>query len=92
MQAAVSEAGLLSVRVTPKAAASRIAAEGGKVRAWVTAPPDKGKANKAVVELVAKALGVPKSAVAIVRGETAREKMLRIAGFAKDQGRANRGG
>lgn len=78
LRAAVSDAGLLAVRVTPKAAADRIAAEGGTVRAWVTAPPDKGKANKAVAALVAAALGVPKSAVEIVRGEAAREKMLRI--------------
>lgn len=80
VRAAVSEAGLLGVRVTPRAAADRIAVEDGKVRAWVTAPPDKGKANRAVIALVAKALGVPKSAVEIVRGETAREKLVRVRG------------
>jgi uncharacterized protein len=78
VKAAVSARGTLAVRVTPRASADRIAAEGGQVRAWVTAPPDKGKANEAVIALVAKALGVPKSAVEMVRGQTGREKMLRI--------------
>lgn len=84
VRAAVSADGMLAVRVTPKASANRIEAEGGTLRVRVTAPPDKGKANKAVIELVAKALGVPRSAVEIVRGETGREKLLRIGGFAKD--------
>lgn len=78
VKAAVSANGTLAVRVTPKAASDRIAVEDGKVRAWVTSPPDKGKANRAVIALVADALGVPKSAVALVRGEAAREKLLRV--------------
>lgn len=80
LKAAISPEGTLAVRVTPKASSERIAVEAGAVRVWVTAPPDKGKANKAVIALVAKALGVPKSAVELVRGDTAREKLLRIAG------------
>ena len=78
--AALSAEGILRVRVTPKASADRLTMEDGRVRIWVTAPPDKGKANKAVIALVAKALGVPKSAVELVRGETARDKQLRIRG------------
>ncbi len=78
VRAAVSADGMLAVRATPKAAAERIAVTDGQVRVWVTAPPDKGKANKAVIALVAEALGVPKSAVTLVRGEAAREKMLRV--------------
>lgn len=78
VKAAVSADGMLAVRATPKAAAERIAVVDGQVRVWVTAPPDKGKANKAVTALVAKALGLPKRAVVLVRGEAAREKMLRV--------------
>ena len=78
VRAAVSANGTLAVRATPKAASDRIAVEDGKVRIWVTAPPDKGKANKAVIALVAEALDVPKSAVELMRGETAREKVLKI--------------
>ena len=42
--------------------------------------PDKGKANTAVIALLAKALGVPKSAITVTSGETARLKTLAIAG------------
>lgn len=78
LKAAMSADGMLAVRVTPKAATERIAVEGGAVRVWVAAPPDKGKANKATIAAVAQALGVPKSAVTLVRGETSRQKLLRI--------------
>lgn len=50
------------------------------LRMRVKAVPDKGKANAAVVALVAKALGVPKSAVSVVSGETARLKTLAVVG------------
>lgn len=50
----------------------------------VTAPPKDGKANAAVCRLVAKALGVPKGAVRVVRGETARHKVLEIDGMGPD--------
>lgn len=50
------------------------------LRLRVAAVPDKGKANAAVIALLAKALGVPKSAIAVTSGETARLKTVRIAG------------
>jgi uncharacterized protein (TIGR00251 family) len=81
VRAAVSGDGLLAVRVTPKAAANGIEAKDGLVRVRVTAAPDKGKANRAVIALIAGALGVPKGAVEISRGETARDKLVRIAGW-----------
>jgi uncharacterized protein YggU (UPF0235/DUF167 family) len=46
------------------------------------AVPDKGRANAAVVALIAKALEVPKSAVAVVSGETARLKTVLVSGDA----------
>ncbi len=73
--------GVLSVRVTPGARSARISVEAGEsysVRVWVTSPPEKGKANKAVIALLATALGMPKSALSIVRGETSRDKQVRI--------------
>ncbi len=77
---------LLFLRVTPNAGADRIEGveqrdDGTAVlRIRVRAIPDKGKANAAVIALVAKALGVPKSAVALVAGDTARLKTLRLGG------------
>lgn len=44
----------------------------------VTAPPEKGKANKAVVEALAKELGVAKSTIMLHRGATARIKQFKI--------------
>lgn len=46
----------------------------------VTVPPEGGKANTAVCRIVARALGVPKSAVRVVRGDAARHKMLEVDG------------
>lgn len=76
----------LFVRLTPKS--SRDAVEGveigadGRVylKARVRAVPEDGKANKALVKLLSKALGVPASSVAIAAGHSARLKTLHIAG------------
>ncbi len=72
----------LAVYVTPRANKDevlglRIAEDGTQeVAVRVTAAPDSGKANKAVCKLIAKELGIPKSAVALKRGETSRHKLL----------------
>lgn len=50
------------------------------LRVRVSAVPDKGRANAAVVALVAKALGVAKSSVSVTSGETARLKTLAVVG------------
>lgn len=77
---------MLTLRVTPNAGIDRIEgvelrADGNAVlRLRVKAVPDKGKANAAVVALLSKALGVPKSAIRLVSGETARLKTVAIAG------------
>ena len=82
-----AEGGLrVSVRVTPRAGRDALAGasrdEAGQYRLLVkvAAPPADGAANTAVVAVVAKAFGVAKSYVRILRGETAREKLLLIEG------------
>jgi hypothetical protein len=52
--------------------------EGGQLRAYVTAPPANGKANKALIELLAKHFNVKKSSVKIIKGEKSREKVVEI--------------
>lgn len=77
---------LLRVRVTPNAGGDRI--EGGEIRddatsvlrIRVAAVPDRGKANVAVVALLARELGVPKSTIGVVSGDSARLKTLQILG------------
>lgn len=76
----------LRVRVTPNAGRDQI--DGVEIRddgeavlrVRVAAVPDKGKANTAVVALLAKALRVPKSAISVVAGDTSRVKTLEIIG------------
>jgi len=58
------------------------------VRARVAAPPVGGQANAALVKLLAKRLGVPKSRISVIRGETARDKVVRVAGLAQDDAHA----
>lgn len=70
--------GRLAVRVTPNAKADAVAIEDGTVKVRVTVVPEDGKANKAVIALLAKALGVSKSSLSIVRGETARDKVVQL--------------
>ena len=83
----LSASGLsLFVRVTPNGGRNQI--EGVEVRddgtavlrVRVSAVPDKGKANGAVVTLLARALKVPKSSVRVATGETARLKTLAVVG------------
>ena len=68
----------IALRVTPRASRARIVAEVEGLRAYVTAPPDAGKANAAVQVLLAKALGVPKTRLRLVRGHTSRNKVFEV--------------
>lgn len=80
----------LAVRLTPNGGRDAIDgvelnAEGeAHLKARVSCVPEKGKANKALVVLLAKVLGVPKSSVSVVSGDTARQKILRIEGDPED--------
>jgi uncharacterized protein (TIGR00251 family) len=71
----------LRVRVQPRARRDEIVGErGGELVVRVTAPPVDGKANAAVCALLARAAGVPRSRVSVVRGHTARDKVVRVDG------------
>lgn len=80
----------LTVRLTPGARQDRIdgvetTADGeSMLKASVTAVADGGKANKALIELLAKALRHPKSTISIISGATSRKKILRIDGDPED--------
>lgn len=70
----------IEIHVQPKASRTRIVTQGGTVKIYVTAVPEKGKANKAVIEVIARRLGVPKGAISIVSGERSRKKLLEVEG------------
>lgn len=57
----------------------------GAVQVAVTSPPHDGKANRHVLKLVAKALGVPQSAVTIVRGSAGKHKVLAVEQLSTEQ-------
>jgi len=78
----------LAIRVQPRAKRSEVAGErGGALLIRVSAPPVDGKANAAVCRLIAERVGVPRSAVRIVRGEASRDKVVRIDGLSADEAR-----
>jgi len=75
--------GELTVKVTPNAGENSISlpVEGGPAGILlirVTATPENGKANAAVLKLLSKALGLPKTSLEIVRGNNARTKVIAI--------------
>ena len=78
ISALVDDQGRLAVRVTPGARLESLEVSGGRLLAKVRAKPEDGKANAAVVALVAVALDLAESRVHLLRGATSREKLLRI--------------
>ncbi|MDX2064421.1 MAG: DUF167 domain-containing protein [Fimbriimonadaceae bacterium] len=69
--------------MTPRAAQNRVWRDAGGVRVSVTAAPTDCEANAAVIELLAKRLGIAKSRVELVRGTTSRQKRFRFVGMAE---------
>ncbi len=70
------------IEVTVKPGAARNAVEDlgeARYKVWVTAAPDKGKANNAMIKLLADFLEISKSKIQILRGETSRIKVLQIS-------------
>ena len=80
----------IAVRLTPKASRNAIAgiAEAGQgeavLKVMVTAVPEAGKANEALIKLLAKEWGVAKSSISLVAGATDRNKIVHVAGDAAD--------
>lgn len=73
----------LTVKVTPNAGENSIgmpgkAGPGDILLVRVTATPENGKANAAVLKLLSKALGLPKTSLEIIRGGNARTKVIKI--------------
>ena len=68
----------VEVKVTPNASRNHLALKDCQLRAWVTVPPEKGKANKAVIKLMAKAWSLPKTSLSVMTGVTSRHKAVGI--------------
>lgn len=70
--------GRLALRVTPGARSEAVEIAQGKVLVKVRVKPEDGKANQAVLELLARALGIATSRLRMLRGATGREKLVQI--------------
>lgn len=80
LHAQKDDAVIVDVHVMPNAARTQIQGlHDGALRVRLHAPPVDGKANLALQAWLAEVLGVPKSAVELVRGASARRKQLRVA-------------
>lgn len=73
---------ILSIRTQPRSSKNRIIGEyGGRLKLAVTAVAEKGKANKAVIELLADTFHIHESSIYIISGESSRDKRLMIEGL-----------
>ena len=78
VRALVDGAGRLAVRVTPGARGEALDIVDGRLLAKVRAKPEDGKANAAVQDLLAAALGLATSRLRLLRGATSREKLSAV--------------
>jgi uncharacterized protein len=75
---------VIGVRVSAGASRERVMGEhAGALKLSVAAAPERGKANKAVCELVAKTLGISRANVRVMSGDTSRDKKLLVAGLSR---------
>ncbi len=78
----------LAVRAQPRSSRELIVGvENGRLKVKLTAAPVEGAANEALCRLLAKALGLAKSRVTVVLGDTSREKCLEVSGMSPEDGR-----
>jgi hypothetical protein len=76
----------LKVRLAPGSKRDRILGiHGDALRVAVRAPPERGKANEALVELIAKELDLHRSAVSLQSGHGSRDKRVRIEGLSREE-------
>jgi len=81
-----SKSNWLAVKVTPNASRNEIMGfTDGVLRVRIAASPVKGKANKELIDFLSKALGLRKSSVSIVKGQTSRNKVVAIEGISRDE-------
>ena len=74
----------ISLRVYPNAGSNEIVGlSDGILRVKISAPPSKGKANRELISFLSRLLGVSRDSVDIIKGHTARNKVVAIDGFSQ---------
>ncbi len=74
----IDSTGHLTLRVIPRARTQKVAIENGSLKIWVRMAPEDGKANNAVIALLAGILDLPKASINIVQGQTSRNKKVHV--------------
>ncbi|MGQ9464877.1 MAG: DUF167 domain-containing protein [bacterium] len=69
---------LINIRVIPNSKKDEVIQESGGLKVKITAPPVEGKANKALVELLAEYFNVKKNKIRIIKGEKSKNKVIMI--------------
>ena len=80
-----NETVFLEAKIHPKASRERIVVSDESFDIYVKAPPDKGKANLAVLKTLSKFLNISSSSLKIIKGNTSRNKTILIQGTSKEQ-------
>lgn len=76
----------IDILVQPRASRAKIGPmHDGRIKIAVTAPPVDGEANAAVIELLAKQLGIPRGSIEVIAGASSRRKTLKIANVTEQQ-------
>lgn len=70
----------VDLRVHPRARRAALEPAGSALKAQVTAPPEDGKANAAVIALLAEEWRLPRSSFDVIKGQTSRAKTVRVLG------------
>lgn len=84
---------VIGVRAQPNAKRAGVVGErNGALKVAVTAPPEGGRANEALVEVLREVLGVKRSQVELVSGPTSRDKKFLVRGLTREQLLAKLGG
>jgi len=75
-----------AVRVQPRARRNAVAGlKGDALKVCVTAPPEDGRANEALIELLAETLDVKRRQIEILTGATSRDKVVRVSGLGRTE-------
>jgi uncharacterized protein len=81
-----SKNGRLAVKITPNAGRNELTGlKEGILHIKIAAPPDKGKANKELVDFLSDMLGVRKSTILIIKGQTRRNKVISVESLSSEQ-------
>ncbi|MEO0084037.1 MAG: DUF167 domain-containing protein [candidate division WOR-3 bacterium] len=68
----------IRVRVIPNAKKNEVVKEENRLKVYLTAPPIAGKANKALIEILAEYFKVKKNRITIIHGEKNRDKIIEV--------------